>query len=279
MAGAYRRRGRLKPRRPCAGPSFRIVNGMEPPSPVSVAIVVKDGMPRLRGCLDSVRFTRDITVVLDPDSRDGTREFLRERGVRVVEKAWLGFGRQHQVAATSCPRDWVLKLDSDEELSPALDAFLARFRPGDPREIHTFRRRNLVLGRWVRGGGWWPDRVRRLFNRRASAFTDAAVHETVRGPEEVVVPHDEEFVHHAYETEADFARKTEAYARLGAADLVRSGRRVGPLAPACHGLAAFLRTWLLRAGFRDGRAGLLIARSTARATWLKYALARRDRPA
>ena len=238
--------------------------------PVSVTIIVRDGLPWIKNCLASITCTRDIIVVLDPASSDGTRAYLQTRGVRVVEQAWLGFGRQQQFATVQCANDWVFKLDSDEEMSPALNHFLADFNPADADEIYCFTRRNLVDGQWIRGGGWWPDAVRRLFNRTRSAFTDDIVHETIRGPQERLHQRDEQIIHHAYGCIDDFIDKVRRYSTLGAETLHRERRGCGPLMALLRGLLAFFKCYVIKLGLRDGRWGLVIALSTAAVTMLKH---------
>lgn len=227
-------------------------------------------MPWLEKCIQSVTFTRDIHVVLDPESSDGTREFLLEHGITFLELPWSGFGPQHQKATESSPHDWVFKLDSDEMLSQELNAFLKDFNPQDQRSIYTFRRKNLVAGKWIRHCGWWPDHVRRLFNKNHSSFTDDVVHETIRGKKEQLVQRDEHLTHHAYDTIDDFIDKVKRYSTLGAQDLIKRNKSASPGMAILRGLLAFIKTYIFKRGFLDGFWGLIVSCSTGAVTCLKY---------
>ncbi len=239
---------------------------------LSVTVITRDEAHRIERCLRSVAFA-DECIVLDSGSVDDTVAIARRCGAQVhTSPDWPGFGPQKNRALALATGDWVLSIDADEEVTPALrDAIQAAIR--DDRGVHGWwlRRSSSFCGRTVRFGDWRNDQVLRLFRRSLARFTDDRVHERVDCPE----PHGRLaglLLHDSIDSMADAVEKTERYARLGAEKLRARGR--GGLGSALvHGGWTFLRGYLLRLGFLDGHAGLAIARLNARGTYLRYRLA------
>lgn len=243
------------------------------PSPLlSVTVITKNEAHRIERCLRSVDFA-DERIVLDSGSTDATVEIARQLGARVETTTdWPGFGPQKNRALALATGEWVFSIDADEEVTPELrDAILAAVRaPGGP-DGYWVTRSSSFCGRPIRHGDWRNDRVLRLFRRAHARFTDDAVHERVDCPP----PHGELaglLLHDSVDTLQDAIEKTERYARLGAEKLRARGRG-GRISALVHGAWTFLRGYLLRLGFLDGRAGFTIAALNARGTFLRYRLA------
>ena len=238
-------------------------------SRLSVAVITRNEAHRIDRCLQAVGFADEI-VVLDSGSTDGTVELARGLGARVtVDPHFPGFGVQKNRALAMTTGDWVLSVDADELVTPELrDAILAAI--AEPRGCNGFwiRRRSTWCGQPIRHGDWRNDRVLRLFLRDAGRFSDDVVHERVL----CVEPHGVLagwLLHDSVDSRADAEAKMLRYARLGAEKLRARGR--GGLVAACtHGFWTFVRGYLVRGGLLDGRAGLEIAATNARGTYLRY---------
>ena len=241
---------------------------------LSVILITKNEAELVSQCLESVKWADEI-VVVDSGSTDDTVAIAGRAGARVEQApGWPGFGPQKNRALALARGDWVFSIDADEEVTPALrDAILAvvEGRAGAGVAGWWVTRSSSFCGRTVRHGDWRNDRVLRLFRRDAARFSDDVVHERVLCPG----PHgrlDGLLLHDSVDSLEDAREKTERYARLGAAKLRARGR--GGLAAALtHAAWTFLRGYLLRLGFLDGRAGLSIAALNARGTYLRYRLA------
>src|SRR5690349_7349609 len=135
---------------------------------ISVAIVAMDEEANIGRTLASVRWADEI-VLVDSGSKDRTCDIAREYGARVVVEPWRGYVAQKQYAIDLCTKDWVLLLDADEEVSPAL-ADEIRGVLSDPKTLTACwtPRRNLFLGRWMKHGGFYPDPKLRLFRRNSA---------------------------------------------------------------------------------------------------------------
>ena len=236
---------------------------------LSVAIITRNEAHRIARCLRAVAFADEI-VLLDSGSTDGTVELARRLGARVaVDPKFPGFGAQKNRVLAMATGDWVLSVDADEVVTPELrDAILAAI--AQPRGCNGFwiRRRSTWCGRPIHHGDWRDDRVLRLFARSTSRFSDDVVHERVLCP----TPHGELagwLLHDSVDSRADAQAKMLHYARLGAEKLRARGRG-GLLAACTHAFWTFVRGYLVRGGLLDGRAGLQIAATNARGTYLRY---------
>jgi glycosyltransferase involved in cell wall biosynthesis len=243
---------------------------------LTVLIPVRNGMPRLKDCIESVNCCEDILVILDDRTDDGTEDFLRRNSVPYFRQKWLGFGPQQQAGVDRVRTDWVMKLDSDEVISEELNKEIMSLDLDRPEVIYTVSRKNHINGVWIRHGGWWPDRVRRLFHRGAHHFDNAPVHERIVGDESVEIELKESLRHYPYDSLDDFYRKIDHYAHLGAEKIKGMGKKPFFFNSYIHGVWSFFSTLILRASILDGKLGWVVAWSAMSVTFRKYQLARKS---
>lgn len=237
---------------------------------ISAILITKNEAENLPDCLASLRFCGEI-VVVDNDSRDGTVEIARAAGCKVIQADdWPGFGLQKQRALDSATGDWILSIDADERITPELEKeILGAVRRADVNG-YQIKRRSQFLGKWMRHGGWYPDRVLRLGRRDRSRFDPAPVHEKllVEGTTaELAHP----MLHFSYRDLADVLEKQRKYALVGARKNRTCGKRGGVARASARSVWTFVRLFVLQAGFLDGRHGLLSALAKAQETFWRYA--------
>ena len=244
---------------------------------VSVAIITLNEEGNLPRTLASVAWADEI-VIVDSGSTDATREIAQSHGARFVPEPWSGFATQKNFAISLCTSDWVLSLDADESVSPELAASIQKVLAApSSRTAYMLRRRNFFLGRWIRHGGYYPDAKLRLFARGQATFRETPVHETVAFAGTVQTL-DGDLLHDAYPTLANYLDHMHRYSTLGAGIAVARGRTGRGLLSFLDGvllnpLATFVYNYVLRAGFLDGREGLLLhLYHSAYVSW-KYAKA------
>lgn len=236
----------------------------------SVIIITQDEEDRIGRCLDSVAWA-DQVVVVDSGSSDRTVEVCRARGAEVTITDWPGFGPQKNRALDLARGDWVLSLDADEYLSHDLAAEIRR-RIAAPGAAVAFRlpRLSSFCGRPMRHSGWWPDPVLRLFQRGRARFTEELVHEKLMadGPVDTLrgVLH-----HESVRSLEEALEKVNSYSSAGAEGHYRRGRRGSLTAAVARGLWTFFRTWVVQAGFLDGREGFLLAVANAEGSYYRHA--------
>ncbi len=236
---------------------------------LSVTIIALNQEAHIGPCLESVKFADEI-VVLDTGSTDRTVEVARTYTDRIFDAPWQGFARTKNLALDRARGDWVLSLDTDERVPPALkEEILAVVQADGPLAGYRLARKNYVGERWIRRLGWYPDYTLRLFRREQGRFRDREVHEevAVAGP---VGTLQTPLEHYSYNNLEEYAARQERYARLAAQEMARQGRRPRPgeliLRPALH----FLKLYLLRGGFLEGTLGFSLSQQGSRYNFLKY---------
>lgn len=222
---------------------------------LSAVIITKNAAAQLGECLDSVAFA-DETLVVDSGSTDATRELARARGARVLEHAWLGFGAQKQLAVASAAHDWVLCVDADERVSPALREAIGRELAAPRGRVYALARCNRFLGRWLRHGEGYPDWSVRVFHRAAARWSDDAVHEKVLATEPVHRLAGD-LMHDSAETLERYLDKQNRYTTIQAETLRAAGRRASLAHLVLSPLFRFVKFYVLRLGFLDGGPGLV----------------------
>jgi glycosyltransferase involved in cell wall biosynthesis len=235
---------------------------------LSAIIIAKNEARNIGACLDSLAFC-DERIVVDGESDDGTAEIARAKGARVVTAAWHGFGAQKNLALSLAGGDWVLSIDADERVSPALARAIEEALGRDGVDGYEMPRRSSFLGREMRHSGWSPDFVLRLFRRGRARFSDDLVHERVICEGEVGRLA-EALLHYPVIGLEDALGRMDRYSSAGAEMLAASGRGASFGSGIAHGLWSFLRTYVWRLGFLDGCEGFLLAVANAEGTYYRY---------
>ena len=247
---------------------------------LSVILITHNEANRIADCLASVAFA-DEWVVVDSGSTDATCEIARGLMANVVSTHdWPGFGAQKNRALALARGRWVLSLDADERVTPALAESIQRALEADATGNAAFEERGRVAGyeisrlsefcgQWMRHGDWYPDRVLRLFRRDAGRFSDDQVHEhmIVEGG---LGRLEGELLHHSMPTLESALDKLNRYTTGRARDKFEAGTRGGLAAALGHGAWAFVRGYVFRCGFLDGRLGFVLALYIAEATYYRY---------
>jgi (heptosyl)LPS beta-1,4-glucosyltransferase len=239
---------------------------------LSVVMIAKNEAELLSECLQSVAWADEI-IVLDSGSTDGSVSLAESLGAKVFTHTdWQGFGKQRQKAQSYATQDYVLMIDADERVTPELRHSIEQvLANADDNVVYSLGRRNLFLGRFMRHSGWYPDRVNRLYANQRYRYNDDLVHESLNTGGAKVVPLQGDLLHLTCRDFFAFQRKQLHYAEQWAIQRHQAGKRCGYLSILTHTLGAFCKTWLLRAGFLDGKQGLLLAVVNAQYTFNKYA--------
>lgn len=243
---------------------------------ISAVIITFNEADHIRAACESVAWA-DETLVVDSRSTDETREIARLCGARVIERDWPGFALQKQFAAESAAHDLIFSLDADERVSDELRAAIEDLRNrtnANRPDGYRIARRSFYMGRWIRGGGWYPDYQLRLFDRRRGRWQGAHVHESVKMDEGARIETlAGDLLHYSVRDASHHHRMIgERYAPLAARQMFEAGRRTSTLSIAAAAPSAFIRSLLLKGGFRDGLAGLAIASFAAHHAFLKHLL-------
>jgi len=225
---------------------------------LSVVVITHNEEANIGRLLESTRLA-DEHIVLDCGSTDRTLEIARAFGARTFIEEWKGYSAQKNSAVEKATGDWLLSLDADEAVEPELMEEIRRVIQRDSPAIGYYMpRKNYFLGRWIRHGGFYPDRKLRLFRRGRGRFVERQVHEVVQvdGPTGLL---NHALVHNAYPTLEGYIQHMNRYSSLGAEIAVAQGKgRFSLLNIVINPLATFVYNYFLRLGLLDGREGLLL---------------------
>lgn len=235
---------------------------------ISVTILTKNSEKHLEDVLKQLQRFDEVTI-LDTGSTDSTLSIAQQfPNVTIYKSAFEGFGPAHNLLSSKAKHDWILSIDSDEILEEALiDEILDLSL--EPKSVYSFRRKNFYKGVFVRGCGWWPDRVVRLYNRCHTSFTNAHVHEAVITDGMRIIPLEACAHHFPYTSVHDFLNKMQSYSTLFAHQM-RGKKRSSTTKATAHALFAFVRSYLFKRGFLLGGVGLEISLYNANCTFYKY---------
>jgi glycosyltransferase involved in cell wall biosynthesis len=241
---------------------------------ISATIITLNEQSNIKAACESVAWADEV-VVVDSNSTDQTRELAEACGARVITNAWPGFGAQKQFAVEQAKHEWIFSLDADERVSDELRNSIQSLRSANESDLadgYEIARRTYYQQRWIRGGGWYPDRQLRLFRKGKGRWKERHIHESVTmNPGARVERLAGDLLHYTSQDAAHHHRMIgERYAPLAALQMFEDGRRTSVLAVASAGPVAFIRSLILKGGLRDGFAGFTIASFAAHHAFLKH---------
>jgi glycosyltransferase involved in cell wall biosynthesis len=240
---------------------------------ISATIVTLNEERNIARAIESLRCAEEI-VVVDSGSEDRTIAIARRLGARVIEEPWRGYAAQKNFAAQCAAHDWILSLDADEALNEELEGEILAFKEATPRfNAYSIPRLAQYCGRWIRHGGWYPDRKIRLYHRAFAQWAGEYVHESVTTPHPVGELRGH-LLHFTCGTLSEHLRTVDKYTTLAARELVERRGAVPVTRLVIDPAWTIFRTWILRRGFLDGPQGIAIAWMAGLYTFLKYAKAR-----
>lgn len=235
---------------------------------LSVIIITKNEAHNIEACLQSVAWADEI-IIVDSGSHDGTVELCRPYTDKILVTDWPGYGAQKQRALSMATGDWVLSLDADERVTPELKQEIQRTLPNTEYEGFEIPFRSEYCGKLIRFGDWWNDRQMVLFLRTKGQFVSLEIHERIdiQGK----IGYLKGFIHHmAFRDLETVLKKMNDYSSRSAEQKYRQGKRASLWTALSHSLWTFLRGYLLRLGFLDGKEGLLLSISNAEGTYYRY---------
>ena len=229
---------------------------------ISIAILACNEAANLRRTLPSVAWADEL-ILVDSGSTDDTVSIAEGFGAKVFSEPWKGYGAQMNSAIDKCTSEWVFSLDADEELTPELQAEIKALLKGEPKfNAYWVPRRNQIFGRWMRHGGQYPDYKLRLFRQGTARLPeDTEPHATPKwsGPKGRLQG---DLLHYQYPAVALYIEHMNRYSSASVPLVLRKGR-------SCLGISEFIamavinpvltfvKNYIFRAGFLDGREGLL----------------------
>lgn len=243
---------------------------------LSAIIITKNEERNIGRCLQSLQPIADEIIVVDSFSTDGTERICREYGVRFVQHEWMGYIDTKNFANSLANNDLIFSIDADEAVSDELCQSILAVKDTDTAgKVFSMNRRMNYCGQWITHGGWYPDDKVRIFDRRFVKWQGQKVHETLELPTDFEnVKLNGDLLHYSFYSIEQHRKQNEHFAQLSADEAIERGKNVNLLTPYLHCAWKFVRDYIFKAGFLDGRAGWQIGKINARGIYLKYKLIR-----
>ncbi|MES2691256.1 MAG: glycosyltransferase family 2 protein [Bacteroidota bacterium] len=241
-------------------------------SRISAVIITFNESNNIARCIRSLSGIADEIIVSDSYSTDDTVKIAAELGAKVILHRFSGYGATKNNANDHAQYDWILSVDADEEPDEQLSQSIARIKKELPANtVYEFQRLNNYCGKWIKHGGWYPDKKVRLFNRTQVKWNLAEVHETLEIPTDLKrVLLEGKLLHYSYASETQHLSKVENYSTRGAEEAKKKGKHASFIKLYLSPSFRFLRDYIFKLGFLDGYYGFSIARITAKEVYLKY---------
>ena len=237
---------------------------------LSVIIITKNEADNLQACLDSVKFANE-WIIVDSGSTDATVQIAEAAGAKVIRTTdWPGFGPQKNRALDAATGDWILSIDADERIPDALRDEILAVMQNSSDSAYFLPRLSSYCGYFIHHSGWYPDYIVRLFRRDSGRFSTDLVHESVQITQGSTGKLKTAMIHYSYPDDETYLRKLQQYSTLGAQQAYAAGKRGGLGKAILHAFTSFMRSFIFRRGFLDGKAGLMVALSSAESTYHKY---------
>ncbi|WP_425325943.1 glycosyltransferase family 2 protein [Neisseria wadsworthii] len=238
--------------------------------PVTAAIMVKNSEKYLAEVLQRLSGFDEV-LLLDNGSTDRTLEIAaRFDNVSIHKHEFIGFGPMKNLAAKLARHDWIFSIDSDEIVTPELMQSIRQADLSQINRMYTLSRLNHYRGRAIKGCGWYPDIICRLYNRKHTRFNDRQVHESLEQPEGTqITALKGELLHYSFDSADGLIQKMQQYTSLYA-DQFRFTKRTSAGSAALHGLSSFIKNYFIKQGFKYGSDGFTISFSNAAGSFYKY---------
>lgn len=238
---------------------------------ISVVIITRNEAHIIANTLESVLPVTDDIVIVDSGSTDDTVAICKKFNARVIETDWQGYGINKNKGIDAARHDWILGVDADEAIDAELQQELLKLALDDEDEVFDMRFKNFFCNKWIRYGEWGFDRHIRMFNRKKVRWNNVAVHENLVFPPGVKMTKLKgNILHYTVKDIHEYEAKTDNYARMNAEKYAAAGKKASFFKQYLSPLFGFLQHYIFRLGFLDGKKGYIIARTTARYTFLKY---------
>ena len=242
---------------------------------ISASIITHNEEKNIGNCIDSLGQVADEIVVLDSFSSDATKDLAIEKGAQVIQKNFIGFTAQKQLAIEYCSHDFILSLDADERLSDELIQSIQKIKRLKNAHVFSCNRLNHFNRKPIKSCGWYPDKKIRLFHKKFANWQGGLVHEEVIpfNAEEKIIHLKGDLLHFGFNTVGDLLNKMQKYAAIYARENAHQ-RNITPWEIKLKTKAAFFKNYFIKKGIFDGYIGYLISKANADGVHYKYAMLR-----
>ncbi|MFK7758039.1 MAG: glycosyltransferase family 9 protein [Flavobacteriales bacterium] len=238
---------------------------------ISAVIITRNEAANIERCLESLKTVAEELIIVDSGSSDDTVHIAESLGAMVINSEWLGYARTKNLGHEHASHNYILSIDADEVLSPELASSILEAKSKGLSGVFNMNRLTNYCGSWIKHSGWYPDTKIRLFPKSEVSWEGKYVHETLNIPQGTEVTHlNGDLFHYSYKDQIDHRARADKYSKLTALKFSEEGKSSSPLKPFTSGIVRFIKMYILKLGFLDGKAGLQIAWISALSNAYKY---------
>ena len=238
---------------------------------ISAVIITYNEEKNIGRCLDSIQEVADECIVVDSYSTDKTVDISKEKGAKTCLIEWKGYAATKNEANQTASYEYILSIDADEAFSEPLKQSVLYHKQQGLKGIYECKRLTNYCGKWIRHGGWYPDKKVRLFPKDSTKWTGHYVHETLEfkgAPQKTLLQGD--LLHYSFYSVQDHYRRIDKYAELEARKKLSKRKKHVFLPMFLSPVLTFLKMYVFKLGFLDGYYGFVIARISGYANYRKY---------
>lgn len=238
---------------------------------LSAIIITLNEEEKIGPCIDSLWYVADEIIVLDSYSTDNTVAIAKEKGAIVKQETFAGYIEQKNRAIKYATHNYILSLDADERLSPELISSILKEKKDFKSKAYSMSRHNHYCGKFINHGLWYPDRKVRLFDKRIAGWGGMNPHDKIMLAENLKPQLLKgKILHDTFNSIEEHLERNERMSLIAAAAIIEAGKKKHWSKVFLSPAWSFFHGYVLRLGFLDGYYGFIIARETARLTFLKY---------
>lgn len=240
-------------------------------TPISVVIITYNEINNIARCIASVQAIADEVVVVDSFSTDGTQQLAASLGAKIIEHAFEGHIQQKNWAITQATHAYILSLDADEELSTELIEAIKKLKTSTLLDGYYMHRLTSFCGQWIHHSGWYPDKKLRLWNSTKGSWQGINPHDEYKlttGASIATINAD--ILHYSFSTKAQYHKQQEYFTSLSAKAYAQLGKRANAIHLYINPVFKFVKNYVFRLGFLDGKNGLYLCYYNAYYTYIKY---------
>lgn len=239
---------------------------------LSAVIITLNEEKNISRCIDSLKGVADEIIVVDSGSDDGTENICLEKGIKFFFHEWQGYIEQKNHANSLAEHPYILSIDADEALSDELKESILKIKNNMEADGYDMNRLTNYCGRWIRHGGWYPDRKLRLFHRDKFEWGGERIHEhMIRKQDKTKIQHLKgDLLHYSYYSISEHITQANHFTNMTAKLAVEKGKNASMLKIFFSPMVKFMKDYFIKLGFLDGYYGYIVCRISAQATFMKY---------
>jgi glycosyltransferase involved in cell wall biosynthesis len=236
---------------------------------ISGLVITYNEEKNIESCINSLFLVCDEVIVVDSISSDNTVKIAKNCGAKVISQEFLGDGPQRSYGLKYCNNNWVLNLDADERLCDDLIVEIKKLDLNNSKyECYEFKRKNYLHNKWIKQAGWYPNYVRRLFDKNKTDFAPVKTHTKIESLKYNRL--NANIIHYSFEDYANMIEIMNKYSSWQADSFFENGKKITAFTAFYHGFASFVKHYILKRGFFAGIDGFNISLLNALGSYFKY---------